>query len=210
MTKTHFYEVAGGHGLAHDPLKAIVAPRPIGWISSVDKQGRVNLAPYSFFNMVSDAPPMLMFSSDGWKDSVRNIEETGEFVANLAVERLAAQMNESSASVPHEVDEFELAGLAKAPSVLVKVPYVAAAPAALECKCVSIQQLHGLGGVASSNYMVIGQIVGVHIDPAYLKDGIFDTAAARPLGRCGYRGDYVSVTEIFEMVRPRRGARPVI
>ncbi len=201
--ETHFYKPEDGHRLPHDPLKAIIAPRPIGWISSVDKAGLVNLAPYSFFNMISDEPPMLMFSSSGWKDSVRNIEETGEFVANLAVDKLARQMNETSASVPHEVDEFALAGLAKAPSVLVQAPRVAEAPAALECKCVSIQQLHGLGGVPSTNYMVIGQIVGVHIDPAYLKAGKFDTAAAQPLGRCGYRGDYVSVSTLFEMLRPR-------
>ena len=199
---THFYEPPSGHRLRHDPLKAIVAPRPIGWISTVDAVGAVNLAPYSFFNMVSDDPPMVMFSSNGWKDSVRNVSETGEFVANLAVRFLAKQMNLSSAAVPPEIDEMELASLEKAPSVLVRPPRVAAAPAALECKLVSIQRLRGLGDVESSNYMVIGQIVGVHIDPAFLKDGIFDTAAAGPLGRCGYRGDYAEVTSLFEMVRP--------
>lgn len=203
MTETHFYEPGEGHRLAHDPLKAIVAPRPIGWISSMDAEGRVNLAPYSFFNMVCDEPPMLMFSSYGWKDSVRNIDETREFVANLAVEALAEAMNISSASVPHGVDEMALAGLEKAPSRLVKPPRVAAAPAALECKLLSIQRLHALDGSASSNYMVLGQVVGVHIDPAYLVDGIFDTAAATPLGRCGYRGDYVAVRNLFEMLRPR-------
>ena len=203
MTSTHFYEPSAGHRLPHEPLKAIIAPRPIGWISSIDAAGAVNLAPYSFFNMVSDEPPMVMFSSNGWKDSVRNVSETGEFVANLAVRFLSEQMNLSSAAVPSEVDEMELASLEKAPSVLVKPPRVAAAPAALECSCVSIQRLRGIGGVESSNYMVIGQIVGVHIDPAYLKDGIFDTAGARPLGRCGYRGDYAEVTSLFEMVRPK-------
>jgi flavin reductase (DIM6/NTAB) family NADH-FMN oxidoreductase RutF len=202
MTNTHFYEPAAGHRLPHDPLKAIIAPRPIGWISSLDARGVVNLAPYSFFNMVSDDPPMVMFSSNGWKDSVRNVSETGEFVANLAVRFLAEQMNTSSAAVPPDVDEMALADLAKAPSVLVKPPRVAAAPAALECKVVSIQRLKGLDGVESSNYMCIGQIVGVHIDPAFLKDGRFDTAGARPLGRCGYRGDYAEVTSLFEMVRP--------
>jgi flavin reductase (DIM6/NTAB) family NADH-FMN oxidoreductase RutF len=202
VTPSHFYEPQAGHRLAHDPLKAIIAPRPIGWISSVDAAGAVNLAPYSFFNMVADDPPMVMFSSNGWKDSVRNVSETGEFVANLAVRFLAEQMNLSSAAVPPEVDEMDLANLEKAPSVLVRLPRVAAAPAALECKCVSIQRLQGIGGVESSNYMVLGQIVGVHIDPAFLNDGIFDTAAARPLGRCGYRGDYAEVTSLFEMVRP--------
>jgi flavin reductase (DIM6/NTAB) family NADH-FMN oxidoreductase RutF len=152
--------------------------------------------------MVSDEPPMVMFSSNGWKDSVRNVSETGEFVANLAVRFLSEQMNLSSAAVPSGVDEMELADLEKAASVLVKPPRVAAAPAALECKCVSIQRLRGIGDVESSNYMVIGQIVGVHIDPAFLKDGIFDTAGAGPLGRCGYRGDYAEVTSLFEMVRP--------
>ena len=202
MNHSHFYEPSAGHRLPHDPLKAIIAPRPIGWISSVDAEGRVNLAPYSFFNMVSDDPPMVMFSSNGWKDSVRNVSETGEFVANLAVRFLAEQMNLTSAAVGPEVDEMELSDLEKAPSVLVKPPRVAAAPAALECKCVSIQRLRGLGDVESSNYMVIGQIVGVHIDPAFLRDGIFDTAGAGPLGRCGYRGDYAEVTSLFEMVRP--------
>lgn len=202
MSQSHFYEPSAGHRLAHDPLKAIIAPRPIGWISSVDAAGAVNLAPYSFFNMVSDDPPMVMFSSNGWKDSVRNVSETGEFVANLAVRFLAEQMNLTSAAVGPEVDEMELSDLEKAPSVLVKPPRVAAAPAALECKCVSIQRLRGLGDVESSNYMVIGQIVGVHIDPAFLRDGIFDTAGAGPLGRCGYRGDYAEVTSLFEMVRP--------
>ena len=202
MTQTHFYEPAAGHRLPHDPLKAIIAPRPIGWISSVSAAGVVNLAPYSFFNMVSDEPPMVMFSSNGWKDSVRNVSDTGEFVANLAVRFLAEAMNASSAAVPPEVDEMAMAGIAKAPSVLVAPPRVAEAPAALECKCVSIQRLHGLDGAESSNYMVVGQIVGVHIDPAFLKEGIFDTAAAAPLGRCGYRGDYAEVTSLFEMVRP--------
>jgi flavin reductase (DIM6/NTAB) family NADH-FMN oxidoreductase RutF len=204
MTHSHFYEPSAGHRLPHDPLKAIIAPRPIGWISSISASGVVNLAPYSFFNMCSDEPPMVMFSSSGWKDSVRNVSETGEFVANLAVRVLAEQMNTSSAAVPPEVDEMELAALDKAPSVLVKPPRVAAAPAALECRSVSIQRLQGLGGVESSNYMVIGQIVGVHIDPAYLKDGKFDTAGARPLGRCGYRGDYAEVTRLFEMIRPQQ------
>lgn len=202
MSETHFYRPEDGHRLPHDPLKAIVAPRPIGWISTVDSEGRVNLAPYSFSNMVCDVPPMLMFSSYGWKDSVRNIQETGEFVANLVVETLGQAMNQTSAAVPHEVDEFELAGLAKAPSTLVRPPRVAAAPAALECKSVSIQRLHDVRGEPASNYMVIGQIVGVHIKPAYLADGIFDTAAARPLARCGYRGDYASVDRLFEMIRP--------
>lgn len=202
MSESYFYEQASGHGLPHDPLKAIIAPRPIGWISTVDGEGRVNLAPYSFFNMVADSPPMVMFSSNGWKDSVQNVRETGEFVANLAGFALAEAMNKTSASVPHEVDEMELAGLARAPCRLVRPPRVAAAAAALECRRISITHLQALDGTPSSNYMVVGQIVAVHIDPAFLKNGRFDTAAAAPLGRCGYRGDYVAADRLFEMIRP--------
>jgi flavin reductase (DIM6/NTAB) family NADH-FMN oxidoreductase RutF len=203
MSQSYFYEPSGGHGLPHDPLKAIIAPRPIGWISTISRDGVVNLAPYSFFNMICDLPPLVMFSSFGWKDSVRNVEETGEFVANLAVKPLAEAMNISCRAVGPEVDEMALAGLDAAPSTVVKPPRVAAAPAALECKCVEIKRLRGLDGREGSNFMVIGQIVGVHIDPAFLKDGIFDTAAARPLGRCGYQGDYAEVTSLFQMFRPR-------
>ncbi|WP_284947716.1 flavin reductase family protein [Acidisoma cladoniae] len=203
MTQSYFYEIARGHGLPHDPLKAIIAPRPIGWITSMSRAGVVNLAPYSFFNMVSDEPPMVMFSSNSWKDSIRNVEETGEFVANLAVRPLAEVMNISSRAVGPEVNEMELAGIAAAPSTMVKPPRVAASPAALECKLVEIKHLVGLDGRPGSNFMVIGQIVGVHIDPAFLTDGKFDTAAARPIGRCGYRGDYAEVTSLFEMIRPR-------
>jgi flavin reductase (DIM6/NTAB) family NADH-FMN oxidoreductase RutF len=204
MGEDHFYEPGRGHGLAHDPLKAIVAPRPVGWISSISAAGQVNLAPYSFFNMVCEMPPMLMFSSFGWKDSTRNIEQTGEFVANLAGLELAQAMNLTCAPVAPEVNEMELAGLAAAPCRLVKPPRVALAPAALECRCVKIERLHGLDGAAGSNWMVIGQIVGVHINAAYLRDGIFDTRAAAPLGRCGYRGDYVAGDRILEMIRPER------
>jgi flavin reductase (DIM6/NTAB) family NADH-FMN oxidoreductase RutF len=203
MTQTHFYEPAHGHGLPHDPLKAIVAPRPIGWISSISAAGAVNLAPYSFFNMICDQPPMLMFCSAGWKDSVRNISETREFVANLAVRPLADAMNTTSAMVPPDVNEMVLAGLQAAPSSLVAPPRVAAAPAALECRCVDIRELHGLDGAAANTWMIIGQIVGVHIDPAYLHNGRFDTAAAHTIARCGYRGDYAEVTSLFEMLRPR-------
>ena len=203
MTQSYFYETRSGHGLPHDPLKAIIAPRPIGWITSMSASGVVNLAPYSFFNMVSDSPPMVMFSSNAWKDSVRNVQETGEFVANLAVRPLAEVMNITCRAVGPEIDEMELAGIEAAPSTLVKPPRVAASPAALECKLVEIKHLVGLDGRPGSNYMVIGEIVGVHIDPAFLKDGKFDTAAARPLGRCGYQGDYTEVASLFQMFRPR-------
>jgi flavin reductase (DIM6/NTAB) family NADH-FMN oxidoreductase RutF len=202
MHDTHFYEPAQGHRLPHDPLKAIVAPRPIGWISSLSPDGVVNLAPYSFFNMVNEIPPMLMFSSYGYKDSVRNIEATGEFVANLAGRAQAEAMNLTCAPVGPEVSEMDLAHLPAAPCHLVKPPRVAAAPAALECRLIRVERLRDLDGKEATNWMVLGQIVGVHINPAYLVDGRFDTLAAKPLGRCGYRGDYVVVDRFLEMFRP--------
>jgi flavin reductase (DIM6/NTAB) family NADH-FMN oxidoreductase RutF len=196
-----FYQPKSGHGLPHDPFKAIIAPRPIGWISTIDPQGRYNLAPYSFFNAISTQPPMLAFSSEGLKDSVRNAEATGEFVFNLATAALAEPMNQSSARVPPEVDEFELTGLAAAPCRLVRPPRVAASPAALECKVVDLLHLRDLDGNAVERYLTIGQVVGVHIDEAYLVDGLFDTARAVPLARCGYR-DFAAVTSVFAMLRP--------
>jgi flavin reductase (DIM6/NTAB) family NADH-FMN oxidoreductase RutF len=202
MPDSYFYEVAKGHGLPHDPFKAIVAPRPVGWISTVDSQGLMNLAPYSFFNAVCDSPPMLMFSSAGWKDTVANVDATGEFVWNLATRPLAQQMNTTSATVSHETNEFDLAELTAAPSRLVKAPRVAETPAALECRLLQITELKGLDGAPTRHFMVLGQVVAAHIDPDYLKDGLFDTAAAQPIGRCGYRGDYAEVDHLFQMVRP--------
>ncbi len=199
---TYFYEPAKGHGLPHDPFKAIVAPRPVGWISTCDRQGRVNLAPYSFFNAFSSAPPIIGFSSEGYKDSVRNIEETGEFVANFATRALAEAMNATSATVAQEIDEMQLAGLAAAPCRVVTPPRVAAAPAALECKLLQVVRLHDLQGNALGSYLTLGQVVGVHIDPRYLTDGRFDLAAAQPIMRAGYRADYAELGRMFEMVRP--------
>lgn len=196
-----FYEPKAGHGLPHDPLKAIIAPRPIGWISTVDPQGRCNLAPYSFFNAISTQPPMLAFSSEGLKDTVRNAKATGEFVFNLATAALAEPMNQSAAQVPPEVDEFALAGLSTAPSRLVRPPRVAASPAALECKVIDVLHLRDIDGNTVGRYLTIGQVVGVHIDDAYLVDGLFDTARAVPLARCGYR-DFASVTSVFAILRP--------
>lgn len=202
MADFHFYEPAKGHGLAHDPFKAIVAPRPIGWISSIDAEGRVNLAPYSFFNAVCDTPPMVMFSSSGWKDSVSNIEATGEFVCNLVTRALAAKMNLTSAMLAHGVNEFEFAGLEAARSCLVRPPRVAEAPAALECKLVEIVRLRALDGRELDQYVTIGQVVGVHIETAYLKDGLFDLLATHPVQRAGYAADYTEATKGFEMKRP--------
>jgi flavin reductase (DIM6/NTAB) family NADH-FMN oxidoreductase RutF len=203
MPDFYFYEPSNGHNLLHDPFKAIVAPRPIGWISSCDAAGRVNLAPYSFFNAVCDRPPMVMFSSSGWKDSVSNIKQTGEFVCNLVTRQLAEKMNLTSASLPHGANEFEFAGLAAAVSRVVSPPRVAEAPAALECKLLQIVQLRDLAGAALDQYVTIGQVVGVHIDCAYLKDGLFDLLATHPIQRAGYMADYTEATTGFQMSRPK-------
>lgn len=197
----YFYEPRSGHGLPHDPFKAIVAPRPIGWISTLDRQGRVNLAPYSFFNAICSDPPMVMFSSEGLKHSAGNAAATGAFVASLATQPLMDAMNRTSAAVDAGVDEFALAGLTHAPSRLVAPPRVAESPAALECKVVAVQALNASDGRPTGTHLVIGEVVGVYIDPALLVDGLFDTAAARPLARCGYR-DYAVVAEVFSLTRP--------
>ena len=200
----YFYEPSKGHGLPHNPFKAIVAPRPIGWISSIDLQGRVNLAPYSFFNAFAETPPIIGFCTSGErKDSVNNIDSTGEFVANFVGAELAQEMNITSASLAPGEDEMKLAGLESAASTLVKVPRVARAIAALECKLIQTIRLNNANGEQTDSWLTLGEVVGVHINDAFLKDGIFDTAAARPLGRCGYRGDYVEVNTLFEMIRPK-------
>lgn len=199
-----FYEPRHGHGLPHDPFKAIIAPRPIGWISSLDEQGRPNLAPYSFFNAVHSTPPMLAFTSESMKHSAANAIASGEFVFNLCTRALFDAMNISSGALADGESEFAAAGLEPAPCRIVRAPRVAAAPAALECKVVHSMRLHDMDGVALQGWIIIGQVVGVHIDPAYLREGRFDTAAAQPLARCGYR-DYATVTEVFEALRPTDG-----
>lgn len=196
-----FYEPPNGHGLPHDPFKAIVAPRPIGWISTLDATGRPNLAPYSFFNAVCDRPPMVMFSSAGRKHSASNAAATGEFVCNFASFALRREMNASSAELAEGEDEFVFAGLEPAPSRLVAPPRVARSPAALECRTLSVAELHDLGGRATDRFVVVGQVVGVHIADEFLVDGLFDAGAAGSLARCGYM-DYAAVFETFAMRRP--------
>jgi flavin reductase (DIM6/NTAB) family NADH-FMN oxidoreductase RutF len=203
-TEWYFYEPRDGHRLAHDPLNAIVAPRPIGWISSVSPTGVRNLAPYSFFNLISYRPPLIAFSSVGMKDSVANIRATGEFVWNLATRALAEPMNASAAIVPPDVDEFTLAGIEAAPSRLVAPPRVAASPAAFECKLTQLIQLQDKDGTLIDQYLVIGEAVGIHIDTAMLDDGVYQTARARPITRGGGPADYFEITEeaLFKMGRP--------
>ncbi len=201
---THFYEPAQGHGLAHDPFNAIVGPRPIGWIASRAPDGALNLAPYSFFNAFNYTPPIIGFASVGRKDSLRNIERTAEFVWNLATRPLAEAMNRSSAPAPPEVDEFGLAGLATAPGRVVGVPRVAASPVAFECRLTQIVQLRTAAGADVATWLVLGEVVGVHIARALLKDGVYDTAAAQPILRGGGPADYFEVRPdaLFRMNRP--------
>ena len=200
----YFYEPSKGHGLKHDPFNAIIAPRPIGWISSRDTKGHVNLAPYSFFNAFCYVPPIIGFSSTNWKDTVSNMEQTREFVWNLTTMDLAKHMNATAAHVAPEVDEFKLAGLTAVPGKLVNVPRVAESPVAFECKVSDIVRLKGADGKAADAWLTLGEVVAVHIDKAMIKDGVYQTAAARPIVRAGRRGDYFEIKpeNMFEMVRP--------
>ncbi|MFN4143481.1 flavin reductase family protein [Aestuariivirga sp.] len=194
-----FYDARkNDHGFQYDPFKAIVAPRPIGWISSVSAQGRVNLAPYSYFNAFAQAPHYVAFGSGPRKDSMRNIEETGAFAVNLATWELREQMNATSAHV--EADEFELAKLTKAPCRLIAPPRVAESPACLECRLHLIVPLPDDDGNAD-DFLVIGRVLGIHIDDRFIHDGRVDTAAMKPIARLGY-SEYATVSEVWRMRRP--------
>jgi flavin reductase (DIM6/NTAB) family NADH-FMN oxidoreductase RutF len=188
--------------LPHDPFKAVIAPRPIGWVSTLSPDGVLNLAPYSFFNAVGERPPMLAFSSTGAKHSATFAGGRGEFVWNMPTWELREQMNATSAEVAREVDEFALAGLELAPSRLVAPPRVAAAPCAIECRVVHVLELCDVGGHPTDQHLVVGQVIGVHLDERHIVDGRVDTAGIKPIARCGYRGDYAVVDRLFEMLRP--------
>lgn len=196
-----FYEPRNGHGLPHDPFRAIVAPRPIGWLSTLSVEGHNNLAPYSFFNAVCGKPPMVGFASEGMKDSATNAKATGEFVVNLATRAMAEQVNLSSTRVDPHISEFDIVGLEAAPSHLVKPPRVRNAPAALECKVTQIVTLHTLKGEITDRTFIIGEVVGVYIDEHYLTDGLFDIVKAGTISRLGYR-DYAQVESVFSMLPP--------
>ncbi|WP_312120036.1 flavin reductase family protein [Kosakonia cowanii] len=200
----YFYEPAKGHGLPHDPLNAIVGPRPIGWIASLDKQGRRNLAPYSFFNCFNYLPPIIGFASSGWKDSVQNIVESKEFVWNLTTRDLAVQMNETSASLAHGEDEFARAGLTPAESRLVRAPRVAESPVNFECRLSQCIQLTAADGSPIESWLVLGEVVAVHIDESLLEEGIYQTAKAQPVLRAGGPSAYYGISEDqrFDLVRP--------
>ncbi len=199
-----FYDaLENKHGLKHDPWKALAVPRPIGWISCRAHDGVVNLSPYSFFNAVADRPHYVVFGSAGRKDSLKIIEETGEFVCNLATYDLREQMNLSSAAVPYGVNEFGIAGLTAAPCEIVKAPRIKEAAASFECKLHQVMPLPGAGKYRQSYFLAIGLVVGIHIDDRYITDGMVDTAAMKPIARLGYM-DYAVVTPetMFAMNRP--------
>ncbi len=204
MTEWHSYEPASGHRLPHDPLNAIVAPRPIGWVSTLSADGVPNLAPYSFFNLFNYTPPLIGFSSMGWKDSVANIAATGEFVWNLVSRDLGEAMNATAANVAADVDEFALAGLDTLASLHVKPPRVAASRAQFECKVTQIVRLETKERRELDQWLVLGEAVAIHIDPAMLDDGVYQTARGEPILRGGGPADYFAITEesLFKMRRP--------
>ena len=200
----HYYEPAQGHGLRHDPFNAIIAPRPIGWISTCSSKGRFNLAPYSFFNAFSYQPPTIGFSSIGHKDTLKNVLQTNEFVFNLATVALGAAMSRTSATEPYGVDEFEKAGLTAAPSRQVRAPRVAESPVSMECRVTQVVQLRDIEGQPVETWLVLGQVLAVHIATAVLKEGVFDMSAADPIMRAGGRDDYVRLGEgsLLRVPRP--------
>jgi flavin reductase (DIM6/NTAB) family NADH-FMN oxidoreductase RutF len=196
-----FYDaVHNNHGLALDPFKAVMVPRPIGWISTLSAEGVPNLAPYSFFNAFSDGPIYVAFGSGGRKDSMRNVEATGEFACNLATHDLREAMNASSATVASHVDEFELAGLSKAPCQFIKAPRVAESPVCFECRHFQTVPLPADDGHVQ-DWMVIGRVIGVHIDDRYIEKGRVNTAALKPLARLGY-AEYGTIDQTWRMRRP--------
>ena len=200
----HFYEPRHGHRLPHDPFNAIVGPRPIGWISSRSAAGALNLAPYSFFNAFNYTPPIVGFASIGYKDTVRNVEKTGEFAWNLVTRPLAEAMNQTCASVPPEVSEFGLAGLTPVDSRVIAVPRVLESPVSFECRCTQIVQLQGASGEKVPTWLVLGEVVAVHIAQTLLKDGVYNTAAAGHILRGGGAADYFTIgpEQLFRMSRP--------
>ncbi|HVJ35891.1 MAG TPA: flavin reductase family protein [Terriglobia bacterium] len=197
----HYDPRHDGHGLPHNPFYSLVVPRPIGWITSISETGVVNLAPYSFFNAVSSDPPVVMYSSDGRKDTLNNIEKTGEFVCNLATWDLRDAMNATSGRYPPDVSEPEVAGLEMVPSVLVAPPRVKASPAALECRYLQSIELTNGDGVPIGNTVVLGEVVQIHIADEVITDGRVDLTKIRPIARLGYM-DYTVVDTIFSMKRP--------
>lgn len=199
-----FYSISDGSPLDRDPFKAIVAPRPIGWISTLSPSGVPNLAPYSFFNAVCDNPPMVIFCSSGMKDSSNNAVQTGEFTFNYVTRSLADRMNLTSGGYSPDDNEFDIAGLDMVDGETVSCPRVKGVPAALECRVTQTVEPRSLSGAVTSHHIIIGEVTGVYIDDFYITDGRFDVVKASPIMRCGYM-DYAGIGEFFEMLRPSGG-----
>lgn len=198
-----FYEPKDGHPLPHNPFNAIITPRPIAWISTHDGKGTANLAPYSFFNAAAYVPPQVMFAStsakddqDNTKDTVANIRETGVFCVNIVAQNMRDIMNASSQALPKDVDEFTHAGVQSVPCSTIECPRIDGAPASLECRMTQIVKIEG-----QANYVVFGEVTGVHMDDSTIVNGRFDITTYQPLSRMGYR-DYTVIKEIFELTRP--------
>ncbi|MFT6557441.1 flavin reductase family protein [Sneathiella sp.] len=206
-----FYETANHHGLKHNPFKAIVSPRPIGWVSSMDAQGNLNLAPFSFFNAMSDNPPTVVLgfngnhSEGGPKDTLANIEACGEFVCNVVTYEIRDAMNATSEMAARSVNEFDLGGLTAAPSSMVKPPRVLESPVNMECKYLQTIDLPS-NNPDQPNRMVLGQVVGIHIKDEFITDGLLDMTKFHPLARLGYK-DYSAVMEVFSLNRPDQAAQ---
>ena len=200
----HFYEPRLGHGLAHDPFNSIVGPRPIGWVSTRSSAGVLNLAPYSFFNAFNYVPPIVGFATIGYKDTVANVEATGEFCWNLATRPLAEAVNATSATVGPDVDEFTLAGLTPEPSQIVAVPRVGESPVSFECRTSDVVRLRSAAGDEVDTWLILGEVVGVHIAAELVADGVYRTADAEPVLRGGGPADYFAITpdNLFQLRRP--------
>ena len=205
MNSFYSYEPKNGHGLPHDPFNSIVGPRAIGWISTKSRAGVCNLAPYSFFNAFNYIPPIIGFSSIDYKDTVRNVQETGEFVWNLVTLDLVAAMNQTCAPYPPEVSEFEMAGLTQMDSTIVTPPRVAESKVSFECKATQIIQLEAISGSKVESWLVLGEVVQIHIDQTCLKDGIYQTAEVGHVLRAGGAGDYFTIgpEQLFKLNRPK-------
>jgi flavin reductase (DIM6/NTAB) family NADH-FMN oxidoreductase RutF len=196
-----FYDaIRNDHGLASDPFYAVMVPRPIGWISTLSTDGIANLAPYSFFNAFSESPTYVAFGSSGRKDTLRNVEATGEFAFNMATYDLREAMNVSSAHVAPQMDEFDLARLTKAPCQFIKTPRVGESPVCFECRHFQTVPLPDDDGHVD-DWMVIGRVIGIHIDDRFIEGGRVNTAALQPLARLGY-AEYATVDSTWRMRRP--------
>lgn len=204
MTDYYSFDPAEGHGLPGSPFKAFIAPRPIGWISTYTKDGVANLAPYSFFQALSDKPPIIAFVSDHWKHSIQNAQDTGCFVHNVVAAKMKKQMVATSEEFAADESEFEHAGLKAVPATSINAPMVDGAVAQMECRVVGIQTIKDMNGNETNSHMVMGQVVRIHFDKAYLtEEGRVDSNAMSLVSRLGY-WDYADANDVYHMHRPRR------